>query len=143
MILLNIKIKSKNKNSLKNFLKFLKKMYNKKGLRLNLILLNYINKKNNYNKISVLTSPNANKNAQEQLLFKTYSKQAILFTFKLQKFLVLLKKIKRFLFSDVRIQIMFYLAHKITKKIVTKLFNPESFNTNWLEKRGEIPLKKN
>lgn len=129
MFLLNIKVKSKSKNSLKNFLMLVTRLYNKKNLRLSLTLVNYLNKKNSHNKFSVLTSPNANKNAQEQFLFKVYSKQANLFTFKIQKFLVLLKKIKRFLFSDVKIQLMFFLTNKITKKIVTKTFNPESFKT--------------
>jgi ribosomal protein S10 len=129
MFLLNIKVKSKNKNSLKNFLKVVTRLYNKKNLRLSLTLINYLNKKNNYNKISVLTSPNANKNAQEQFLFKIYSKQITLFTFKIQKFLVLLKKIKQFLFSDVNIQLVFFLTNKITKKFITKTFNPETFKT--------------
>lgn len=129
MILLNIKVESKNKNSLKKFLKLITKLYKKKNLKLNLTLLNYLRKKNNYNKISVLTSPNANKNAQEQFLFKTYSKQTTLFMFQIQKFLVILKKIKQFLFSDVKIQLIFFLAHKITKKIITKAFNPEQFIT--------------
>jgi ribosomal protein S10 len=129
MFLLNIKVKSKNKNSLKNFLKVVTRLYNKKNLRLSLTLINYLNKKNNYNKISILTSPNANKNAQEQFLFKIYSKQITLFTFKIQKFLVLLKKIKQFLFSDVNIQLVFFLTNKITKKFITKTFNPETFKT--------------
>jgi len=115
MFLLNIKIKSKNKNSIKNFLRLITRLYNKKNLRLSLTLANYLNKKNNYTKISVLTSPNANKNAQEQFLFKVYSKQTTIFTFKIQKFLVLLKKIKRFLFSDIKIQLMLFLANKIQK----------------------------
>jgi ribosomal protein S10 len=133
MFLLNIKIKSKNKNSIKNFLKLITKLYNKKNLRLSLTLANYLNKKNNYTKISVLTSPNANKNAQEQFLFKIYSKQTTLFTFKIQKFLVLLKKIKRFLFSDIKIQLIFFLTNKIKKKLITKTFNPENFKTKLLE----------
>lgn len=132
MILLNIKIESKNKNSLKKFLKLITKLYKKKSkVKFNIVKL--FEKKNNYNKISVLTSPNANKNAQEQFLFKTYSKQTTLFMFQIQKFLVILKKIKQFLFSDVKIQLIFFLAHKITKKIVTKAFNPEQFITKLVE----------
>jgi ribosomal protein S10 len=132
MFLLNIQIKSKNKNSLKNFLKLLAKLYDKKKLKLNLTLIKYLNKKNELNKISVLTSPNANKNAQEQFLFKTHSKKVTLFTFQIQKFLVLLKKIKRSLFSDVKIKLLFFLTNNLTKKFFTKIFNPENFKTKLL-----------
>jgi len=132
MFLLNIKIKSKDKNSIKDFLKLITKLYNKKNLRLSLTLVNYLNKKKNYTKISVLTSPNANKNAQEQFLFKIYSKQTNLFSFKIQKFLVLLKKVKQFLFPDIKIQLMFFFTNKITKKFITKTFNPENYKTKLL-----------
>ncbi len=131
MFLLNIKIASKNKKSLKNFLRFTTKLCNKKNLRLNLTLIKYLSKKKKHNRISVLTSPNANKNAQEQFFFETYSKQTTIFTFKIKKFLVLLKKLKLILFSDVKIKLWFFFTSNLTKKIVTKTFNPENFKTKF------------
>jgi ribosomal protein S10 len=130
MILLAIKISSKNKNSLKNFIKFLIKLCKKK--KLNLTLIHYFNKKNKYKKISILTSPNANKNAQEQFLFKTYSKKITVFTFKIEKFLLFLKKLKMFLFTDVKINLNFFFLKKFIKKIISKTFNPENFKTKIL-----------
>jgi len=82
----------------------------------------------------VLTSPNANKNAQEQFLFQTYSTQlTVFFLLELEKFLVLLKKIKRFLFSDIKIQLLFFLMSNLTQKIARKTLNPESFRTKALQ----------
>lgn len=131
MILITIKIVSKNKNSLKNFMKCIIKLCKKK--KLNLTFINYFNKKNKYKKISVLTSPNANKNAQEQFLFKTCSKQITIFTFKTEKMLLFLKKLKMFSFTDVKISLKFIFLKKFIKKIVSKTFNPENFKAKIIE----------
>jgi ribosomal protein S10 len=136
MFLLNIKTKTKNQLSLKFFFKFLIKLCKNKKLILNLPVVKFLNYKyNKQNKIiTVLTSPQANKNAQEQFLLKSYSKKAFIFSFKILKLLILLKKIKKNLFSDIKIQLNFLFSKKISKKINTKIFNPEKFKLNYIKK---------
>jgi len=121
-------------NEISGLLKLVTLLSSKKKLGLNLTLASSLNKKNRHNKFSVLTSPNANKNAQEQFLFQTYSTQlTVFFLLELEKFLVLLKKIKRFLFSDIKIQLLFFLMSNLTQKIARKTLNPESFRTKALQ----------
>jgi ribosomal protein S10 len=126
MFLLTIKIESKNKNSLKKFVKLVTKLCKKKNFKSTFV--SYLNKKNKNKNFSVLTSPNANKNAQEQFIFKTYSKQINIFGFKIERFLIVFKKFKLFLFTDVKIKLNFFLSKKFIKKTVVKTFDPENFN---------------
>lgn len=131
MFLLNIKIITKNLISLKKILNFLLKLSIKKKttiLLLNLTLLKTLNL--NYNKykkiITLLTSPQANKNAQEQFLIKKYSKILFLFSFNMLKIIILLKKTKIHLFSEIKIQLRFLYSKKKIKNIIKKIFNPEN-----------------
>jgi len=116
----NITLYSKNKESLNNFMKFLK--YNSKTPYL-LILSNLLKKKKTKKKISVLKSPHVNKTAQEQFEYVTYSIKISFYSWEIQKYLILLKKIKNQLFPEINIKINGNFSKK--KKIVeNKLFNP-------------------
>jgi len=128
MFLIHINAWSKNKGSLKNFKKILKKLLKKK-LQLNIASISYLKKKQRCNKISVLTSPNANKNAQEQFFYQIYKYKIILYIFNNQKFLVLLKKIKQYLFTDIKIRLFFDFSKSNFIRTAKKAFNPEHYKT--------------
>ena len=97
-----ITLYSKNNESLKNFLRFLKY-----GLKIQKIQepLNYTKKKKEKKRISVLTSPHVNKTAQEQFEYTIYSIKLSFHFYRTKKCLVLLKKIRNQLFPDIKIKI--------------------------------------
>jgi ribosomal protein S10 len=130
MFLVNIKIVSKDKEASKKFYKLILKICKKKQLGIKLNKFNYKNKKSNCKKISILTSPNANKNAQEQFMFKLYSKKNVFFLLQIQKFLIIIKKIKLTVLPEIKFTIDFFFTNKIVKKLIKKKLNPENFKTN-------------
>jgi hypothetical protein len=99
MFLLNIK--SKNKNSLINFLLFLYifLLNNKKTI--------IFNKTNYISKLTLLKSPHVFKSAQHQFELKIYYTQILLFLNKKNNFIILLKKIIKNLFHDIKINFNF------------------------------------
>ena len=111
---------SKNKLSIKLFSIFLKNA-NKKS---NIIAV--CSKKKTKKVITVLKSPHVNKTAQEQFEFKFFYRQFLIRPLiKNFKFLLLIKKIKSYLFSDTKIIIKFLNNHNVKKKY--KLLNPNNF----------------
>ena len=105
---INIKITSKNQNSLKKFIKNFKVLSKNKKLNLNRLLQFYQNKQRN--KIfTILTSPHVNKKAQEQFESKSYSKNIKIKSFQILKLLILLKN--SYLYTDVNIKIKFILKN--------------------------------
>merc|ERR1712154_93976 len=98
-----IDIYSKNFYALSTFLNsFLnKKICNK----LKLIIVKSSLQKTKKKKLTVLKSPHVNKKAQEQFELHTYKKRIKCFTFKTLLFLVFLKKIKFYLFSEIVIKV--------------------------------------
>jgi ribosomal protein S10 len=103
VIIVNLFIRTKNKNSLTQFLYFLKKNINKNFKAINL----YFPKKKNKKVITLLKSPHVNKTAQEQFEIKFFSMQLKILTTQTFKFLIFLKNIKNFLFSDIQIKTNF------------------------------------
>lgn len=97
----NITFTSKNKKSLTQFIFFLLKYLNK---NLNFYLkLNYKPLKKKV--LTILKSPHVNKSAQEQFEFITFKYNLMFFIEKYFKFLVIIKKIKKKLFSDIKMKI--------------------------------------
>lgn len=104
MIIVNLFIRTKNKNSLTQFLYFLKKNINNNFKAIHL----YFPKKKSKKVITLLKSPHVNKTAQEQFEIKFFSMQLKILTTQTFKFLIFLKSIKNFLFSDIQIKTKFF-----------------------------------
>src|SRR6476661_6294720 len=129
-------ITSKNKKSIENCFLFFFNNANK--LNLNIIKKNF-KKKKKKTILTILKSPHVNKSAQEQFEFKLFSKQLSLYSQKNFQILFFLKKIKIYLFPDVKMKIKFILNKNLSEKIKVHIFNPTNFKLNVLK---EIKLKK-
>src|SRR6476660_9100922 len=122
-------ITSKNKKSIENCFLFFFNNANKKNLK----------KKKKKTILTILKSPHVNKSAQEQFEFKLFSKQLSLYSQKNFQILFFLKKIKIYLFPDVKMKIKFILNKNLSEKIKVHIFNPTNFKLNVLK---GIKLKK-
>lgn len=97
-----INLCSKNKKSLDYFLNFSKcnvKLQNFQSFS------NLLKRKKTIKKITVLKSPHVNKTAQEQFGYTIYSLKMICNSWDAKKYLVILKKIKNYLFPGIKIQV--------------------------------------
>lgn len=120
----NLKIKSKNKISLIQFLQFfsLVNSYNNLGLQNN---LKYINNLRQKNIITVLKSPHVNKKSQEQFEFNLKSKQICLKSEQVFKLLILIKKVQKIKNFDIKIVVKFVFNLKVG--ITTKKIHPKKY----------------
>ena len=125
-----IDIYSKNFLSLKSFLKvFLNK---KTRSKLKLILLKSSLQKTKKKKIfTVLKSPHVNKKAQEQFEHRIYKKRIKCFTFQTFLFLMFLKKIKFYVFSDINIKINIIKNFNNSKKKIKNRLNTDNYKLNF------------
>lgn len=114
MITVDLFIKTKNKNSLKKFLYFLKKNVNKNFSAINF----FFPKKNNKKVITLLKSPHVNKTAQEQFEIKSFSIRLKVVTTQAFKFLIFFKKIKNFAFADIKVKTKF--NFNLKKQLILK-----------------------
>lgn len=101
MQIYNTIVSSKNKKSLKIFLKLFRK---------HLARNFYCVKKNFFKKkgvgvVALLTSPHANKNAQEQFEIRNWEVQLTSYTTQPFKFLIFLKKLRTTLFPDLNFKL--------------------------------------
>jgi ribosomal protein S10 len=129
-------ITSKNKKSVENCFLFFQN--NASEFNLNTIQ-KYFKKKKKRNILTILKSPHVNKSAQEQFESKLFSKQLSIYSSKNFQFLLFLKKIKTYLFHDVKMKIKFILNKNLSEKIKIHILNPTNFKLNVL---GKIELKK-
>jgi ribosomal protein S10 len=122
-------IVSKNKNSVHKFLKFLKLLSTIPKFS---IFKNFqvLPNKKIVRKFSILRSPHVHKQGQEQFEFKKFSKKIYLNILSTDfKFLLILKKIKLLLFSDVNYKIRYDVKNLTNIKISPKNINLR-FNKN-------------
>lgn len=96
-----ITIYSKNENSLRNFEKFLQNSLITQKLHLPFY---YNKKKRNKKIVTVLKSPHVNKSAQEQFEYSIYSITIGMYSYKIRKCLLLIKRIRNRLFTDIFIK---------------------------------------
>ena len=116
---------SKNKNSLNRFFLF---FFNNIDLDLDFqVFKKYFYKKKKIKKLTILKSPHVNKTSQEQFETRLFSRQLNIYSLKNLKHLVLLKKIKNNLFSDISIKIKFSLNKECETNIKLKVFEPNNF----------------
>lgn len=113
---------SKNKKALRLFFKFIHSNFEIQKLQ---IPISYKKNKNKKQKIAVLKSPHVNKTAQEHFELKTYSLSIVLHSYKIQKYILFLKKIKNRLFPGIKIKIKGYFLQKNT--VNSKPVNPNNF----------------
>lgn len=120
----DIKIYSKNKNSLNKFLFFIS--------NINIPLKTVFNVPNEKKKtfLTVLKSPHVNKDAQDQFEFKMFSKSLIVYSNQPKLFILVLKKIINESFSDIKIKIYCYVTLK--KKLLINIFNPLSVSISFV-----------
>lgn len=131
---INLRIFSKNHNSLKNFLKFFIEFSTSKHL---LFFCKSFKIRKNKKKFSVLKSPHVNKKAQEQFEFCTFSKEILICSPHLLKVLVLIKRIKGELFPEIKMKVKFLLNSKNKKKMTLKSLKFE----NYLSNRNRLEFK--
>ena len=135
-MLFNIILMSKNKLSLLKLCTY----FNKKIVKTTLLNFYLISQKNCLNKkvkITVLKSPHVNKKAKEKFQLVYYKINLMFFSVNLNKDLLLLKKLNDFLFSDVKVKVIY----QINKKLLVKMLrlNPNSFKN--LKKKNVSTLK--
>ena len=76
---------------------------------------------------TILKSPHVNKTAQDQFEFVIFSTKIDLHSFKISKFLLILKKINLKLFPDVKIKINFFFDSNKSLKTQKKVFDQNKF----------------
>ena len=135
-----LKFLSKNKNFLNNSFIF---FVNNKFLFKDLIQ-SYYQKKTKIKKFSLLKSPHVNKTAQEQFEFRVFCKNLNFYSIKKNKlFLVLFKKYKNNLFSNLKLNIKIFITnHKVKNKININTFNI-NLNKNFKSQNNLLNKKKN
>ena len=119
-----IKLYSKNKKSLDSFLKLFKRSKNEiQNLQ---VFLKTLKRKKRQKRITVLKSPHVNKTAQEQFQLVTYQAVVTCFSWEIKKNTLLLKKIKNYLFPDIKMKIEKKNFPYRINLIQNMLLNPEN-----------------
>jgi ribosomal protein S10 len=135
----NLFIRTKNKNSLKKFIYFLSENVNKNFNSINF----YYQKKKKKKIITLLKSPHVNKTAQEQFEMKYFSKKLKIITTQTFKFLIFLKNIKNFLFSDIQIKTKFTCNSKEQFLSRKKILNLDNLPFKYSIKQNKNLINKN
>jgi ribosomal protein S10 len=131
MIQYHITVTSKNKNSIKNFFIFFDRIFESFN-----IIRKYLKKKRKRKIVTILKSPHVNKTAQEHFETRLYTSQiTVYYSQKYFKILIFLKKIKIYLFPDIKIKIKFTVNKLSMKKTQTKILNPDNFKLNFFNKQ--------
>jgi ribosomal protein S10 len=116
----NVTITSKNKTSISNFFLF----FNSVIFDSLIALITYFQKNVGKKKLTVLTSPHANKSAQEQFECRFFKKQLVINTIKTFKYLIFFKKLNYNMFSDIGIKLKCRINNKGAQQLGLKTFNP-------------------
>lgn len=124
---------SKNKKSVENCFLFFSNNISEN------IIKKYFQKKKKKNVLTILKSPHVNKKAQEQFESNFFSKQISIYSSNSSQLLLFFKKVKIYLFPDVKIKVKFILNKNLSEKVKTNIFNPSNFKLNVFKK---LKLKK-
>jgi ribosomal protein S10 len=138
---INIYIYSKNYNSINRFLIFVRNylLFNDK-LKIEIKASEFprrIKKK----KFTVLKSPHVNKIAQEQFEYYFCKKQIVLNSYKSLFLLVILKKIRTKLFSDLNIKIKLNNDNFLLNSKILNHLNPNNYQVSNVEKKNLLHVK--
>lgn len=115
-----LKVSCKDKRILKKFISFLSKI---KSLP---VFIKPFPKKKKRKVITVLKSPHVNKTAQEQFEYRFFSKSFVVFCFKPLIFFLLLKKLKNFSFSGIKLEVKGLFEKDAVRRQTLKLINPDN-----------------
>lgn len=118
-----LKVFSKNKKSLHEFLIFLSKI--KSPI---IIFCNFPQKKTK-TFFTLLKSPHVNKTAQEQFEYKIFSKTLSVWSPQYKLLLILLKKTIKTSFPGIQIQLTCLVSSKYEKKSLVNSLNPKIINS--------------
>jgi len=132
----SIKLFSKDKKSFKSFLKIFKLEIPNQQL-----ILNFIRKKKR-KKITILKSPHVYKKAQEHYQEVTYAAFIKSFSWKSKKNNILLKKIKNYLFPDIKIKIKKFFSSNKKNLIQNYFLTPKSIIDYFTFKPQKIDIPK-
>ncbi len=113
---------SKNKKSFDNCLLFLSNNISELN-----IIKKCFQKKKKKKFLTILKSPHVNKTAQEQFESKLYSKQLSMYSLRNWQLLLFLKKVRTYLFPDVKMKIKFILNKSLLEKTKRNIFSPSNF----------------
>jgi len=142
---INIYIYSKNKLSITNYLKFIKKRFNKKKLKTKNIMFVF-KKKIKTTVFTVLKSPHVNKTAQTQFENKLYRTQLTIYSNNYYKLIYFIKYFSENNFSDIKIKIKIIKNKNITSILnISSYFLKKNVNSNVffkiLDVLGELQFK--
>jgi len=115
-----LKVSCKDKRILKKFTSFFTKI---KSLP---IFIKPFPKHEKRKFTTVLKSPHVNKTAQEQFEYRFFSKDFLIFSFKPLIFFLLLKKLKNFSFSGIKLEVKGLFEKNKTHKQTLKLISPDN-----------------
>lgn len=134
-----LKVSCKDRRILKKFIGFFSKI---KSLP---VFIKPFSKKKKRKVITVLKSPHVNKTAQEQFEYRFFSKSFLVFSSKPSIFFLLLKKLKNFSFSGIKIEVKGLFEKDAAYRHVLKLINPDNIvlkNTDLSHSRLKKSKKK-
>ena len=115
-----LKVSCKDKRILKKFTSFFRKV---KSLS---IFVKPFPKHEKRKFVTILKSPHINKTAQEQFEYRFFTKHFLVFSFKPAIFLLLLKKLKNFSFSGIKLEVKGILGKSKTPKYILKFISPDN-----------------
>lgn len=114
------KVSSKDEQTLKKFLEFLKR------LEVSPMILKHFSKHNKKKFITILKSPHVNKTAQEQFEFRYYSKEFLITSPRPFTLFLIIKKIKNLSFAGLKLEVKGFLNLNRRNKNFLKLTNPDN-----------------
>lgn len=124
-------VSSRNKKSLDNFEQFFLKV-----IKLKFNILNVFYKKKKKKKLlTILKSPHVNKIAQEQFEFKIYSQIYIIYLLNESKFLLFFKRLKKYLFLDLKFKLKSFFNLKLKQQNKFKIFDLKKYKLNYIKKK--------
>ena len=115
-----LKVSCKDKQVLKKFTSFFRKIESLS------VFIKPFPKHEKRKFITILKSPHVNKTAQEQFEYRFFSKHFLVFSFRPSVFFLLLKKLKNFSFSGIKLEVKGILGKNETLKYTLKCINPDN-----------------
>lgn len=130
----NIKISSKNKRSLDQFLKYLISMTSISKLKLKTVFKQFHVKKSR-KVFTLLKSPHVNKKAQKHFEYITISSKASVTSFQIFKLLVFLKKIQKCVGFDISVKLKFMVNRSIDVSNFSWNIHPHACRVRFHQKK--------
>ena len=118
-----LKVSSKNKKVLEQFVQFLSK------LKSSSTILKHFAKQKQRKFVTILKSPHVNKTAQEQFEVKFYSKQFLINSLKPLTYFLFLKKLKNTSFPGIKLELKGLFSKLEESEMLLKLTNPDNIIT--------------